>query len=191
LSNTNNDIKTDYIQGLFKYPPLKTEEEHHLAKLIAQGDESALEKLVTHNLPFVVHLVSRMTAWHHGKLPMEDLIAIGNECLLISAKRWKPIGDAGFSSYARSFIEKGVRRELDNTSNMIRLPVNIMQAIRKMSYNERALSQSLGREPTVAELADAMDVTIARIYQLKGYINREPISLDLMNNEKHAEEKEE
>ena len=189
--NNDNDILSDYLQSLYGIEPLSIKEEHDLAKKIQAGDEQALEKLITHNLRFVVYVVRKMTAWHHGKLPMEDLIAIGNECLLISAKRWKPIGDAGFSSYARSFIEKGVRRELDNTSNMIRLPVNIMQAIRKMSYNERALSQSLGRDPTVAELADAMDVTIARIYQLKGYINREPISLDLMNNEKHAEEKEE
>ena len=188
---SENDIKTDYLQSLYGIRTLSTAEEHELAGKIAQGDDDALEKLVTHNLRFVPHVVTKMTAWQHGKMPLEDILAIGNEMLLIAARRWKPYKDVPFAGYARPFIERGVRRELDNTSNIIRLPINIMEELKRMNYNERALSQVLGRKPSVAELATIVGTTTTRIHQLKGYISREPISLDNLNNENLQEESEE
>lgn len=188
---SENDIKTDYLQSLYGIRTLTTEEEHELAKKIQEGDDLALEKLVTHNLRFVPHVVTKMTAWQHGKMPLEDILAIGNEMLFIAAKRWKPYKNVPFAGYARPFIERGVRRELDNTSNIIRLPINIMEEIKRMNYNERSLSQVLGRKPTVAELATIVGCSATRIHQLRGYISREPISLDNLNNENFQEENEE
>ena len=185
------DIKTDYLQSLYGIEPLSTAEEHALAERIQTGDDEALDKLVLHNLRFVSHVVTKMTAWQHGKVPMEDILAMGNEQLLIAARRWRPTNNAKFATYAKSFILKGVRRELDNTGNIIRLPVNIAEALKKMSYNERALSQVLGRKPTVQELATILGTTTAKIHQLRGYISREPISLDNIENDKHFEEVEE
>lgn len=191
MASNNNDIKSDYLKSLYGIRTLTLEEESELATRIAQGDDDALEKLVTHNLRFVPHVVTKMTAWQHGKTPMEDILAIGNEMLLLAAKRWKPIGNIRFSAFARPFIERGVRRELDNTANVIRLPVNIMEGIKKMNYNERALSQVLGRKPTVGELATILNTTTAKVHQLKGYISREPISLDNLEHDKHFEENDE
>lgn len=188
---SENDIKTDYLQSLYGIRTLSVDEEHELAGRIAKGDDEALEKLVTHNLRFVPHVVTKMTAWQHGKTPMEDILAIGNEMLLIAARRWKPYKDVPFAGYARPFIERGVRRELDNTSNTIRLPINIMEELKRMNYNERALSQVLGRKPTVTELATILDCKTERVHQLKGYISREPISLDNLNSENLQEENEE
>jgi DNA-directed RNA polymerase specialized sigma subunit len=190
---SDNDIKTDYLQGLMKedIQRLSVDEEHRLAKLIGQGDDKALETLVYHNLPFVPHVVTKMTAWQHGKTPLEDIIAIGNEMLFIAAKRWKPYKNVPIAGYARPIIERGVRRELDNTSNTIRLPINIMEELKRMNYNERALSQVLGRKPSVAELATLVGCTATRIHQLKGFLTREPISLDNLNNENLQEENEE
>jgi DNA-directed RNA polymerase sigma subunit (sigma70/sigma32) len=122
---------------------------------------------------------------------MEDILAIGNEMLLLAARRWRPHANVPFAGYARPFIERGVRRELDNTANIIRLPVNIMEALKRMNYNERALLQVLGRKPTVEELATILGTTTNRVHQLRGYISREPISLDNIENEKHFEESEE
>jgi RNA polymerase primary sigma factor len=184
----NNDIKSDYLKSLYGIRTLTLEEESELAERILQGDDDAVEKLVTHNLRFVPHVVTKLTAWQHGKTPMEDILAIGNEMLLLAAKRWKPMGNIRFSAFARPFIERGVRRELDNTANIIRLPVNIMEALKKMNYNERALSQVLGRKPTVGELATILGITPAKVHQLKGYISREPISLDNIEQDKHFEE---
>lgn len=189
----DKDIKTDYLQELMRIniPVLPFEEQKALAERIQQGDEEALDKLVTHSLRFVLHTVSKMSCWQHSKVPHEDIIAIGNEMLIVAAKRWKPIGNIKFSAFARKFIIRGVQRELDNTANIIRLPVNIMEALKKMNYNERALSQVLGRKPTVQELATILDTTPAKIHQLKGYISREPISLDNIEQDKHFEEQDE
>jgi len=187
------DIKTDYLQGLMKrdIPRLTTKEEHELARQIQEGDDDALEKLVYHNLPFVLHVVTKMTVWEHGKTPQEDIIAIGNEMLLMAGRRWKPHANVPFAGYARPFIERGVRRELDNTSNAIRLPINIMEELKRMNYNERALSQVLGRKPSVTELATILNTKPERIHQLRGYVSREPISLDNMDHDKQHEENDE
>ena len=185
-----NDILTDYLQSLYGVDILPTEEEHRLAYRIASGDQKALDKLIKHNLRFVVYVIRKMTAWKYGKMPLEDLLAMGNEQLTIAAKRWTPTNNARFATYARSFIEKGVRRELDNTANLIRLPVNIMEAVKKMNYNERALSQVLGRKPKISEVATMMGVDEERIRLLQSYLTREPISLEHLNEERFLEEQD-
>ena len=183
-----NDILSDYLQALYGIEPLTTEEEHELARRIALGDDDALDKLVHHNLRFVVYVVRKMTAWTHGKVPVEDMVAMGNEALLQAARRWTPKNNARFATFAKSFIEKGVRRDLDNSANIIRLPINIMEQVKKLNYTERSLSQILKRKPKVSEVASVMGVTEARVHQLHGYIAREPISLEYIDQEKYMEE---
>jgi len=186
----DNDILSDYLQSLYGIEPLSIEEEHRLAKLVQQGDEKALDTLVTHNLRFVVYIVRKMTAWNHGKVPVEDLVSMGNEALLISAKRWKPKNNARFATYAKPFIEKGVRRELDNTANLIRLPINIMEAIKRMTYQERALTQILGRKPKTNELAKVLGVPDKKISELQNLMAREPISIEHLNTERFVDEQD-
>jgi len=122
---------------------------------------------------------------------MEDLLAMGNEALLKAGKRWIPKNGARFATYAKNFILKDVRRGIDNYGNMIRIPVNVAEEIRKMKYTERVLSQKLGREPKLNELADALQVHESRINKLRALIIREPISLDAYNQEKFQEDSDE
>ena len=175
------DSLNQYLLGLHNVEPLRIDEEHRLAELIQSGDDKALEKLVKHNLRFVVHVLKQTTAWQHGSMPIEDLISIGNEQLLIAAKRWIPKNNSRFATYAKSFILKGTRRALDNTSHMIRLPVNVCEMIKRMNYNERALRQVLGRKPKESEIATMMGITEEKISQLRAYIIREPVSLSELN----------
>lgn len=183
-----NDILSDYLQSLYGIEPLTVQEEHALAAKIQNGDTDALEKLVTHNLRFVVHVVRGMTAWQHGKVPPIDMVSMGNEALLNAARRWEPTNNARFATFAKPFIEKGVRRDLDNTANMIRLPVNIMEEIKRLNYYTRTLTQLLGREPRTSELSKITKLSDAKIRQLKNYISREPVSLNNLKNEKTIEE---
>lgn len=183
-----NDILSDYLQSLYGIEPLTVQEEHALAAKIQNGDTDALEKLVTHNLRFVVHVVRGMTAWQHGKVPPIDMVSMGNEALLNAARRWEPTNNARFATFAKPFIEKGVRRDLDNTANMIRLPVNIMEEIKRLNYYTRTLTQLLGREPRTSELSKITKLSDAKIRQLKNYISREPVSLNNLKNEKTVEE---
>ena len=176
----DNDSLTAYLQGMLREDigGLTKDEEYELSRRIQGGDTDALDKLIRHNLRLVVFMLRKTTAWQHSVVPPEDLIQMGNEALIMSARKWTPTKNARFASYAGNYILRYVTRQLDNVERMIRLPINIVEAVKKMSYVERQLKQVLGREPKLTELAHEMGVTTRRVNQLKGYIVREPISLD-------------
>lgn len=190
MRNDKNAL-SDYLRSLYALPTLPLEEEERLSARIQLGDDLALEKLISHNLRFVVAVIKDTPAWHHGSVPMEDLLAMGNEALFRAAKRWVPKNNARFATYAKNFIMKDVRRGIDNYGNMIRLPVNVAEEIRRMKYTERVLAQKLGREPKVKELADELEIHENKIIRLKSLLIREPISLDSYNQEKFQEESDE
>lgn len=178
-----NDFLTDYLQSLHGIPVLTHEEEYALAG----GDDKAIEKLVKHNLRFVVYTVRKLAAWSHSNVPQEDLIGFGNEGLLKAARQWTPTNGAKFATYAKPFITRAVERGLDNTANIVRIPIKVREEIRKMMYTERSLTNALNRTPTTTELADKLSKPVARINQLKFYLIQEPSSLDAMNSEKVEE----
>ena len=67
----------------------------------------------------------------------------------------------------------------------------IKEQIKKLNYTERSLAQVLGRKPKVSEIATVANMTESKIHRLKGYISREPVSLDALTAEKHIDEIEE
>jgi RNA polymerase primary sigma factor len=188
---SRNDFLTDYLKSLYGIDVLDYETECGLAGRIAKGDQDALATLVKHNLRFVVSTVSKLTAWNHSKVPQEDIIGLGNEGLLKAAMRWAPKNGAKFVTFAKPFILRGVERGLDNTENLVRIPIKVREEIRKMTYTERALTQTLGRDPTSQELGRIINKSQKRISQLKAYLNQEPTSLDALNIDRMEEESEE
>jgi RNA polymerase primary sigma factor len=174
---------TDYLQSLYGIPTLTQEEETNLAHLIAQGDDYALEKLITHNLRFVVSIIKKMPNWSHSNMPMEDLLSFGNEALMNAARKWQPQGKIRFASYAKKFIQLDVQRGVANTKNIIRLPVNITEEVRRIKYATRMLTQELGRTPTDRELATKLNVSPNRIAYINSILNKEPVSLEIYNSE--------
>lgn len=190
MKNANTSL-SNYLGTLKSSQPLPLEEEERLAGMIQAGDTRALEKLIRHNLRFVISVVKDTPAWHHGSVPFEDLVAIGNEALLRAARKWTPKNNARFATYAKPFIIKGVRRALDNEWSMIRVPVNIAEEIRRMKYTERVMTQEEGRDPTDVELADRLKIHVSRLTDLRSFIAREPTSLESFNQEKFQEESEE
>lgn len=190
MTAANSPI-ANYLSQLYATKPLSKEEEVRLAGMIATGDKAALDRLISHNLRFVVSVVKEMNSWHNGSVPIEDLIGLGNEALIKAAKRWKPKNNARFITYAKPFIEKGVRRGLDNEWSLIRIPVNVNQEIRKMKYTERVMTQELRRPPTDAELCDRLEMHPKRLDRLRECIQGEPTSLESFDPEKFQEESEE
>ena len=186
MKNRKNAL-TDYLQSLYKIPTLTRQEEADLSDLIEQGDEQALDKLVTHNLRFVVSVIKKMPNWSHSNMPMEDLLSFGNEALINAARTWRPMGKIRFASYAKKFIHYDVQRGVANTKNIIRLPVNITEEIRRVKYTERVLSQELKRDPTDAELANKLGVDTKRIAYINSILSKEPVSLEIFNSE-HLEQ---
>jgi len=174
---------TDYLQSLYNIPTLTQAEEVGLAHLIAQGDDYALEKLITHNLRFVVSVIKKMPNWSHSNMPMEDLLSFGNEALMNAARKWQPQGKIRFASYAKKFIQLDVQRGVANTKNIIRLPVNITEEVRRIKYVTRMLTQELQRAPTEKELAVKLNVSPNRIAYINSILNKEPVSLEIYNSE--------
>lgn len=185
-----NDFMTDYLQSLQGVSVLTHEEEYALSDRIQSGDEKALEKLIKHNMRFVVFTVRKLAAWSHSRLPPEDLVGLGNEGLLKAAKRWVPKNGAKFATFAKPFILRAVERGLDNTETIIRVPVKVREEIRKMSYLERMLTNVLGRPPSTVELASVLNKDSKRVNQLKYIMQQEPSSLDAINTEKLEDEHE-
>lgn len=183
-----NDFLTDYLQSLHGIPVLDHAEEYRLAGEIAKGDTLAINTLVKHNLRFVVFTVRKLASWNHSRVPQEDLIGFGNEGLLKAARQWKPTNGAKFATYAKPFILRAVERGLDNTENIVRIPIKVREEIRKMTYTERHLTNALGRAPSTVELASVLNKDAKRINQLKFFLMQEPSSLDAINNDKVEDE---
>ncbi len=146
--------------------------------MIRAGDAAALERLVTHNMRFVVYVIKSSPQYAASRIPFDDLIGIGNAELLKAARRWTPKNGARFSTYAKGFIQRGIRRSLDNEWSMIRIPVNVAEQIRNLRYTERRLTQELKRKPTHHELADALKLHESRIEELMSIDSLEPMSID-------------
>ena len=189
MKNKKNAL-SDYLRSLYNIPTLRRDIETELAHKIANGDEVALEKLVTHNLRFVVTVIKSMPHWTHSSVDMEDMLGFGNEALILAARKWKPMGRIRFASYAKKVIITEVNRAVANTKNIIRLPVNITEEIRKNKYAERMLTQELQRSPTDKELANYLGTTVERVSYINSILNKEPISMEAFNTDHLKEEDE-
>jgi RNA polymerase primary sigma factor len=155
-----------------------------------EGDESAKEKLIEHNLRFVVAVIKAKPYWTNGSVPMEDLLQYGNMGLMEAANKWIPKGQTKFASFARVFIERFTNRGVENSQEIIRLPVNIGEAIKRMKYAEQRLIKNLFREPTYQEIADELGESLDWVVKYQAIISREPISINAMLSDNIIEDEE-
>jgi len=136
--------------------PLITDprEERKLALRARKGDRLAAERLVTANLRFVISYVKRFQG--HG-LDLSELVAIGNEGLLKAVRKFDPSHKVKFISYAVWWIRQCVLKALAEQTRTVRIPVNQNAALVRMGRIESLLAQELGRTPTDAETARALN----------------------------------
>jgi RNA polymerase primary sigma factor len=162
-----------YFQELGRVPLLTGVEEVSLARRIERGDEAARRKLIESNLRLVVSIAKR----HAGRgLPLLDLIQEGNLGLMRAVEKFDYRRGYKFSTYATWWIRQAVTRALADQSRTIRVPVHMAEKIQVYARVQRALVQEVGREPTLEEVAAAMDVTAERAREIQR-ISREPASL--------------
>lgn len=115
------DTLDAYWQDIKNIPILTEEEEHELARQIQNGNDRAVDKLVTANLRFVVS-VARQYA--DNEISIDDLISEGNIALMLAARKWNPQKDGRFVNYAVWDIKKAMERAIPSQGPMITLPKN-------------------------------------------------------------------
>jgi RNA polymerase primary sigma factor len=164
-----------YLLDIQKLPMITDiKEERRLARLAQQGDPKAAERLVTANLRFVISYVKKYQG--HG-LELSELVAIGNEGLLKAVRKFDPDHGVKFISYAVWWVRQAVLKALAEQTRSVRIPLNQNSALIKMSKAESFLSQELGREPTDAEIAVALNDSVENIRAARRMTSAE-MSLD-------------
>jgi RNA polymerase primary sigma factor len=163
-----------YLREMAETPLLTAKEEIELAKRVKKGDARARARMIKANLRLVVKIAHD---YAHFGLPLLDVINEGNLGLMKAVERFNPKKGAKLSTYAAFWIKQSIRRALSNQSRTIRLPVHMADQVHKMNRVSFKLSETLGREPNDAELAEGLDVTPAKAAQLRK-LGVRPASLD-------------
>ncbi len=163
-----------YLKEIGTVPLLTAEEEMELARRKQEGDPRAKEKLIEANLRLVVSIAKRYTGRGMSFL---DLVQEGNLGLIKGVEKFDYNKGFKLSTYATWWIRQSVTRALADQARTIRVPVHMVETINKMSKMQRKLTLELGYEPSVTELADALDMSEEKVMEIM-QIAREPASLE-------------
>lgn len=168
------DTIRSYLKEIRKSPLLTFDEEQELAKRILKGDEAARQKMIESNLRLVVNIGKR---YINRGLPFSDIIEEGNLGLMKAVEKFKYEKGFKFSTYASWWIRQSIERAIINQTRTIRLPVHIAESINSFMSVLGPLIQDLGREPSVEEVAEKMNVEVEEVRKIRQII-RKTYSLD-------------
>ena len=166
LTNRENKSLDQYFQEIGKYELITSDEEVELAIKIRNGDKEAKDKLVRANLRFVVS-VAKM--YQNQGLSLGDLINEGNIGLVKAAQRFDETRGFKFISYAVWWVRQGIMSAIADQSRVVRLPLNRVGNLSRLSKVYRDLEQELERKPTTEELAKILEISpdeVAYILQI-------------------------
>ncbi|MGB0524823.1 MAG: sigma-70 family RNA polymerase sigma factor [Flammeovirgaceae bacterium] len=150
ITNRESQSLDKYLQEIGKVDLLTAEEEVTLAKQIRQGDQEALHKLTRANLRFVVSVAKQ----YQGQgLTLGDLINEGNLGLIKAAQRFDETRGFKFISYAVWWIRQSILQALAEQSRIVRLPLNRVGSLNKVTKAFSVLEQRYSRPPSTSEMA--------------------------------------
>ena len=173
-TNRESQSLAKYLQEIGKVELLTPEEEIELAKKIKQGDRLALEKLTKANLRFVVSVAKQ---YQNKGLFLGDLINEGNLGLIRAAKRFDETRGFKFISYAVWWIRQSIQQALGEQSRIVRLPLNRVGALNRITKAVSALEQKFERKPTTSELAEKLDMSLFEVVDTQNISGRH-LSMD-------------
>lgn len=160
ITNREEASLEKYLQEISRVELLTADEEVTLAKKIQSGDQIALEKLVKANLRFVVSVAKQ----YQGQgLTLGDLINEGNLGLIKAAERFDETRGFKFISYAVWWIRQSIMQSIAENARIVRLPLNRVSSISKVSRAFAELEQKFGREPSNKEIAEMLELSVEEI----------------------------
>ncbi len=159
---TNREITSldKYLQEIGRLEMISPEGEVQLAQRIKAGDQIALEKLTKANLRFVVSVAKQ---YQNQGLSLPDLINEGNLGLIKAAQRFDETRGFKFISYAVWWIRQSILQALAEQSRIVRLPLNKISSLNKITKAYAQLEQKYERTPNAGEVADALDIPLAEV----------------------------
>jgi len=169
LSSDERSPLRSYLDQIGKTPLLTLEQETALARRVLKGDEAARQHMIQANLRLVVRIAKD---YDDFGLPLMDLISEGNFGLIKAIERFDPDKGGKLSTYAAWWIKQAIKRALASNGKTIRLPVHMVDRIGQMRRTTHRLAAELGREPHNDEIAQAMDIPVAKVVHMKSVANR-------------------
>jgi RNA polymerase primary sigma factor len=153
-----------FLREAARHPLLTAAQEVSLAKQIERGDPAAKQRMIQSNLRLVVSIAKN---YRNQGLPFLDLIQEGTLGLIRAVEKFDWRRGFKFSTYATWWIRQAVARALADKSRMIRMPVHVVERVHKLNRAERRLWTELGREPTLAEIADEANITLDQAKEVR------------------------
>ena len=153
----------EYLKEIGSIALLTPEEESDLARRKSEGDVEAGRKLVEANLRLVVSIAKRYTGRGMSFL---DLVQEGNLGLMKAVEKFDYAKGYRLSTYATWWVKQSITRSLADQSRTIRLPVHMVEAVNKIRRAQRSLSVKLGREPSMEEVAEEVNMSEKRVTEL-------------------------
>lgn len=160
ITNRESESLDKYFNEIGKVELISADEEVVLSRRIKEGDQVALEKLTKANLRFVVSVAKQ---YQNQGLSLSDLISEGNLGLIKAAQRFDETRGFKFISYAVWWIRQSILQALAEHSRIVRLPLNRIGTVSKIQKTFVELEQVYEREPTAAEMADKLNVSVEEV----------------------------
>ena len=174
ITNRESASLEKYLQEIRKEEMISAEEEVELAQRIRHGDQKALERLTRANLRFVVSVAKQ---YQNQGLSLPDLINEGNLGLLKAAERFDETRGFKFISYAVWWIRQSILQAISEQSRIVRLPLNQVGSVNKITREINRFEQENERRPSVDEIAEKIDLPEEKIDEALS-INGHHISMD-------------
>ncbi|MBD5203864.1 MAG: sigma-70 family RNA polymerase sigma factor [Bacteroidales bacterium] len=157
---TRNASLDKYLQEIGREERITVAEEVELAQRIQNGDQKALDKLVRANLRFVVSVAKQ---YQNQGLSLPDLINEGNLGLIRAAQKFDETRGFKFISYAVWWIRQSILQALAEQSRIVRLPLNQVGSLNKITKELAKFEQENERRPSAEELAERLDLPVDKV----------------------------
>lgn len=174
ITNRESASLDKYLQEIGREELISVSEEVELAQRIKKGDLAALEKLIKANLRFVVSVAKQ---YQNQGLSLPDLINEGNLGLIRAAQKFDETRGFKFISYAVWWIRQSILQALAEQSRIVRLPLNQVGSLNKITKEMARFEQENERRPSTEELAERLDMSVDKISDAIQVSGR-PISVD-------------